>query len=71
MTVLGIHFSPLELTVIGGFSWFGFCILLAVVLCRRGGPYDRPDYAADQTKADEEFAPLARARREEMAARFQ
>ncbi|WP_322884225.1 hypothetical protein U8C35_07665 [Sinorhizobium medicae] len=71
MTILGIYFTPLQLTVICGTAWFGFCILLAVVLCRRGGPYDRPDYAADQAKADEEFAPIARVRREEMAARFQ
>jgi hypothetical protein len=71
MTILGIHFSPLELTVIGGFSWLCVCILLACFLCRRGGPYDRPDYEAEQAKADEEFAPLARVRREEMAARFQ
>lgn len=71
MTILGIHFSPLELTVIGGFSWLGLCILLAWFLCRRGGPYDRPDYEADQAQLDADFAPLSCSRREEYLARLQ
>lgn len=71
MTILGIYFTPLQLTVIGGISWGGLCILVAWLLCRRGGPYDRPDHDAEQKRADELFSPLSRARREEFLARLQ
>lgn len=64
MTIFGIHFSDLGLVVAGSTAWFGLCILLAVFLCRRAGPYDRPDYDKSHREADELWAQVfARSKR--------
>lgn len=75
MTILGFSFDPLTALVAATmfFGWMFFIIFRRFLNgeFRRHGYEPQIDYQSLQDELDEEFAPLSRARREEVAARLQ